>query len=223
MTLTQISANLAVVASGLVLFLFALPSIIGAIKSVGIVRTLIIIFGLSVIVIGFELIAVKTSLPYGKFSYSSVFGQQIMGSVPWLVALAYTPVVLGSFWLSTKIARGFLAVILSSLITTSAYLVTSPAMTKLTLWQWENNGPFYGVPLRAFIGWFVLAFLSALFVSMFWGNHEQNRKLAISLLSIMLFWTGVNLGVGVWISAILGLIISIVLIVPLRADRRQEA
>lgn len=223
MNLTQISASVVIIGAALFLGLLALPSYLGAIKQSGAIRGLLIIVSLSAIVLAYEIMAVKTHLPYGDFAYSTAFGYKIFGAVPWLPILAYPPVVLGAYWLARKISFGIFAVLLTALFTTAVYLVTAPAMAKLTLWQWPNPGPFYGVPIRSFVGWFVLALISSFIVVALWGDNSVKRLTGYSLFAILLFWSGVNLGISQWIPALIGLGMSILLFTLFLAEKRHSS
>src|SRR5690606_22390054 len=82
--------------------LFALHSYIGAIKQAGLLKGLLIILSLGVFILGVETIAVKTGLPHGKFVYGESLGYKFIGTTPWVVAIAYPPILLGAFWLARK-------------------------------------------------------------------------------------------------------------------------
>ncbi|MFO0920713.1 MAG: carotenoid biosynthesis protein [Candidatus Saccharimonadales bacterium] len=222
MNLTQISGSVAYFSSVIVLLVFALPSIIGTFKQSGIFRAISMFVILGVFIIGFETLAIKTSLPYGKFSYSDVLSFRLFGTAPWIVALSYPPIIIGAFWLARKMSIGVLVPIFTALFTTLTYVVLAPAMAKLTLWQWEAPGRFFGVHLRSFIGWFICAFISALIVKALWGEGETKRLVAYSWFAVILFWAGVNLGVGLLIPFLIGLAFSVFLLVLFIRERRQD-
>ena len=213
MNLTQISGSVAYVASVIALIAFALPSLIGTIKQSGFVRAIAIFIILGMLIIGFETIAIKSGLIYGKFSYNSILNYRFLGATPWIVALSYPPIVIGAFWLAKKISIGFLVPVFGALFTTLTYTVLSPAMNKLMLWQWETPGSYFGVHLRSFAAWFVCAFIASLIVKLLWSNSDTKRLSAYSWFAIILFWAGVNLGVGLIIPFAIGLVFSIFLLV----------
>lgn len=222
MNLTQISGSVAYFASVIILLVFALPSIIGAIRQSGPFRAISIFVLLALLVLGFETLAVKTGIPYGKFSYNAILSKRLLGTTPWLVALSYPPIVIGSFWFARKISIGFLVPLFTALFTTLTYTVLAPAMNKLTLWQWETPGSYFGVHIRSFIGWFICAFIAAIIIKMLWGDNDSKRLSAYSWFAILLFWSGANLGVGLLIPFIIGLAFSIILLVLFIRERRQD-
>ncbi len=222
MNLTQISGSVAYIASVIVLLVFALPAIIGTIKQSGPIRAITIFILLAALAVGFETIAVKTGIPYGKFSYNTILNNRFLGTTPWIVALSYPPIVIGSFWLARKISIGFLVPLFTALFTTLTFSVLAPAMNKLTLWQWETPGSYFGVHIRSFIGWLVCAFIAALIVKILWGDGETKRLSAYSWFAIILFWAGVNLGVGLLIPFVIGLAFAILLLVLFIRERRKD-
>lgn len=222
MNLTQISGSVAYVGSVIALLAFALPSLIGAIKQSGFVRAILIFMLLGALIIGFETVAVKTGLIYGKFSYNNILNYRFLGATPWIVALSYPPIIIGTFWLAKKISIGFLVPFFGALFTTITYTVLSPAMNKLMLWQWETPGRYFGVHIRSFVAWFVCAFVASLIVKLLWGDSDVKRLSAYGWFAIILFWAGVNLGVGLIIPFVIGLVFSIFLIVLFVRERRHD-
>jgi putative membrane protein len=222
MNLTQISGSVAYVISVIALLAFALPSIIGAIKQSGLVRTFGIFILLGLLIVGFETIAIKSGLIYGKFSYNSILNYRFLGTTPWIVALSYPPIVIGAFWLAKKISIGFLVPVFGALFTTLTYTVLSPAMNKLMLWQWETPGRYFGVHIRSFAAWFVCAFIASLIVKLLWGDSDIKRLSAYSWFAIILFWAGVNLGVGLIIPFVIGLVFSIFLLLLFINERKRD-
>ncbi len=222
MNLTQITGSVALFGSVIVLILFALPALIGAIKQSGPLRAVLLFFALGLLIIGFETLAVKTGIPYGKFSYNDILNYRLFGSTPWIIALSYPPIVVGAFWLARKISIGFLVPLFTALFTTLTYTVLAPAMAKLTLWQWETPGSFFGIHLRSFAGWFVCAFIAAIIIKTFWGKSDVKRLSAYSWLAILLFWAGVNLGVGLYVPFGIGLGFSVFLMGLFITEKRRD-
>lgn len=222
MNLTQISAAAVFYASVVVLLVFALPSYIGAIKQNGVVRALLAIVLLSLLIIGFETLAVKTGAPYGKFTYGSTLGRQLFGSTPWIIALVYPSIVLGNFWLAKKISSGTLSIVFTALFTTLTYVVVAPVTAKLKIWNWESGGPFFGIPLRSFAGWLVCALVAAILLSSVWGKAEVKRSVAYSLFITILFWAGANFGVNQIIPGAVGIVVACVLFILFKLEKRHQ-
>ncbi len=222
MNLTQMSGTATAIGAVIAVGLFALPSYIGAIKQTGLLRGLLIIVSLGVFALGFETLAIKTGLPYGRFAYSENLGYKFIGITPWIVAAAYPPILLGAFWLARKISSGFLVVVFTALFATIVDVALDPAMVKLSFWQWDVPGPFFGVPIINFVGWFISGLIGAAILKALWGDAKVRRLTAYSVFAITLFWSGVNLGVEQFIPAFVGLAISTVLLVLFFIEKRQE-
>lgn len=202
--------------------LFALPSYISTIRQRGIFLGLLLLSLLGVFAIAFETLAVKTGIPYGKYTYDTVLGNKVLGGAPWTIGIAYPVLLLAAFWLASKIYRGFLRPFLTAAFTAATTVVLDPAAVKLQLWKWETPGHFYGVPLTHFIGWAVAGLAGAWFIQMFWGDRDVKRGLAYSGLLMMVFWTGVNLGINQFVPAAAGAAISIVMIALMILEKRSS-
>jgi putative membrane protein len=222
MSITQISGSSAAIGAIVAVILFSLPAYIGTIKQTGLFRGLAIIFSLSIFALAFQTAATKTGLPFGRFNYGDGLGYKFIGTTPWVVAIIYPPILLGAFWLARKISSGFLSVIFTVIFAVIVDVALDPAMVKLTFWQWDAPGPFFGVPIMNFVGWAISGFIGALILKALWGEPKVKRLTAYSLFAILVFWSGVNLGVAQWIPAFTGLAFSTLLFVMFIIERRRQ-
>jgi putative membrane protein len=116
-----------------------------------------------------ESLSIETGIPFGQFYYNDTLGEKI-GSVPIMIIPAY-------------IFNGYLAWTMSGLFAGNrkgalqkkqAVLVPVIAALIMVIWNisfesvmsaaeghwiWPAGGPFYGVPLSNFLGWFATAYL----------------------------------------------------------------
>lgn len=212
---TPVAAAVAIVA-------FALPTYIGVLKLKGFGRGLLVLLTLGVFALVVETIAVKTGLPYGKFSFGDALGYKLLGTTPWPVAFAYPPLLLGAFWLARKVTGGKGATMLTALFSVIANVVVTPALTRMQLWNWETPGPFYGVPIMNFAGWLITGLLGALVLSALWGETKTRRSLGYSLFAIVWFWAGVNLGLQQWLPGGIGIAIGFMLLLIVWQEKRRE-
>lgn len=210
------------VASAVAIVGFALPSYIGVLKLKGFGKGLAVLLSLGIFALVIETIAVKTGLPYGKFSYGSAIGYKILGATPWPVAFAYPPILLGAFWLARKATTKAWSIPLTALFALVADIVLDPALTRMQLWQWENPGPFYGVPLLNFVGWFVSGLLGAMLLTYLWQDTPVRRSLVYSGFALVWFWAGVNLGLQQWIPGAVGIAAGFLLIILMWNEKRRE-
>lgn len=208
-------------ASAIGILLLSLPSIIGIIKQRGLVRFLVLTLGIGAILIGLESIANYIRMPYGTFSYSSILGYKFFNTVPWSVALAYVFLICGSFWLASRITKRA-KVFLGSVLMLGTHAVLHPALTRMQLISWDTSGVFYGMSPINFLGWFVVAFISLMFVAKIWGDKPVKRSTAYSAFIMILFWAGVNLGLNQWVPGGMGLAIGLMMIVAMRREKKQD-
>lgn len=201
---------------------FALPSYISVLRQRGIFLGSVLLVLLGTMAVAFETLAVKTGIPYGKYAYDIVMGNKILGGAPWTIAIAFPIVILGAFWLASKVTRGFFRPFLVAIFTLVSAIVLAPAAVKLELWKWETAGTFFGVPPLYFAGWAVAGLASAWFIQIFWSDDKVRRGIAYSGLLTMIFWTGVNIGVSQWIPALAGAVISTLMILIMIWERRAE-
>ena len=119
----------------------------------------------------FEELGVATGLVYGQYHYTATLGPWL-GSVPILIPLAWFMLVYPTYVVANLIVdgwpvgtpggRGHLVrlALVGALVMTAWDLVVDPILSGPTVgaWVWEGGGPYYGVPLRNFVGWIVTSF-----------------------------------------------------------------
>jgi putative membrane protein len=135
-------------------------------------RNTLVFFALAAIVSwGFEEVGVLTGAVYGAYHYTAVLGTKL-GEVPLLIPLAWFMMIYPSYVLANLIARGEATgsprgwgglawiSILSAGIMTAWDLVVDPLLTSHSVgaWVWEKGGPYFGIPLRNFLGWMLTTF-----------------------------------------------------------------
>jgi len=197
--------SLPVVIEIIVLLLFTLPSYVSAVRQHGFFRGTGILLALAGYSVALLTLAVKTGIPYGRFTYDSSAGYKLFGTTPWIVALVYPLILLAAFWAASKFTHSGLRIVLAGAFATLMDVVLDPAMVKLEFWQWDHPGLFYGVPVINFVGWLAAAALGAGLLHVLWNKEWLvHRGIAYSGLIFMLFWTGANVGIGQWLPAAVG-------------------
>jgi putative membrane protein len=204
------SPNFTVVSS-LFIVVMALPSYYYIIRWLGLQRGSILLTILSALPILVEAVAVSTGIPYGRFYYSKALGQMVLGLVPWSVAFAYLPILLGSVALANRLVGGewLKFTLLSGFLTMAVDLVLEPAVVAQRLWIWANPGPYYGIPLINFGGWFLTGFsYSTVFYLLSRGRHLNDDPVPLtassSLMLILSFWTGLLIWRGLLLPSFFG-------------------
>jgi putative membrane protein len=116
-----------------------------------------------------ESVSLRTGFPFGHYYFTDVMGPKIF-QLPVLLALAYLGIgyiawilallILGY---SRKPVRGagvFTLPLLASLIMLAWDLSMDPNWsTMIHAWIWQDGGPYFGVPVSNFVGWFLVAYI----------------------------------------------------------------
>jgi len=213
--------TIAAIAPMIGILLFALPGYIGVLKQKKVVGLLIIII-LGIYALAIETIAIKTGFPYGNFTYTDVLGAKLLDTTPWVVAFAYPPILLFGFWFASKFTRKFGRVIITAIFATLVDVVLDPATVKLQFWAWDTPGFFYGVPSINFAGWLLSGLIGGLLLHILWGKSQRVKaQVAYSGLAVLLFWTGVNAGIGQHIPFAIGAFYSLVIIGVVLLEKQQ--
>lgn len=160
-----------------------------------------------------ETVAVETGFPYGAFSYSPLLGRQLFEAVPWTVAFAWTPLVLGTLtlaqgWVRLKNVRQQAAaeVLLSALLLVLIDLQLDPAAVALGFWTWEHPAGFYAVPWSNFLGWFLSGTLGSMLARFLLPSARPWPPAILrSLVGIVVFWAGACLSLKLWLPLMAGL------------------
>ncbi|MBD3408369.1 MAG: carotenoid biosynthesis protein [Candidatus Lokiarchaeota archaeon] len=197
--------------SALFIVAIALPSYYFLYRWTTPVRAVVIILLFSIFPIIIESIGISTGFPYGPFEYTEQMGYKILGLVPWSVAFAFAPLVLGSITIANKITnRAILAIPLSALLLVIVDLILDPAAVVLNIWVWGIPGPYYGIPLTNYSGWFFTALIASVMMHILiaddiFKTQDIDADVASSLLVSMAFWTGFSFWTGLWIPVIIGI------------------
>ncbi|HUR96883.1 MAG TPA: isopentenyl-diphosphate Delta-isomerase [Pyrinomonadaceae bacterium] len=171
---------------------------------------LFIIFGVYALVVGVA--AHATGFPYGHFGYSDRLGFRLFGSVPWVVAFAWTPLFFGAYSIAANLFESRPArIMFTTLALSSFYLVIDPGAVRVGLWQFVEEGFFYGVPPSNFAGSLLSAFAGAILLDLVLLRVRPLLPAPVQLGSsaflILLFWTAFSAFAGMLGPALIGLAI----------------
>jgi putative membrane protein len=196
----------------------ALPSYYYLYGWLGGSRASLILLSMSVLPTLVEAAAVLTGFPYGAFHYSDALGFKVLNVVPWSVAFAYLPILLGSYAVAKALDGGsrLRAAAMSSLLVVAVDLVIDPGAVAQGLWVWAEDGAYYGVPLVNYGGWLLTGFIYSYILDALVRLGRNNDpavplELSSSLMMITLFWTGFSLWNGLLIPMLIGAVISVLL------------
>ncbi len=195
--------------SAIFIVILAVPSYYYIYKWAGPKKALVIILIFSIVPIVVESIGISTGFPYGGFHYTDRMGFKIFGLVPWSVAFAFAPLVLGSLTIASRLRKAYVVLPLGALILVIVDLVLDPAAVVLNIWEWDVPGPYYGIPIINYTGWFLTAFISTSLMHLLTMDTLQEVQtipsdVATSLLLSLSFWTGFTFWIGFLIPTIIG-------------------
>jgi len=178
--------------SSLAVLVISLPCLIALYQEIGQQKTVRVLLVLGILTVVVEAVAVKTGLPYGKFSYSERMGYLLFDTVPPTIAFGYLPILLGSMAVAGKFKPEgrWRFTTLTAAINLLMDMVIDPAFVSNGFWAWENQGFYYGVPLVNFLGWALTGFTYAnIYYQIVGGEIPLSPRITTSLLYILSLWT----------------------------------
>src|SRR5579871_5645591 len=126
----------------------------------------ILVFAAICTVIGnvVENVGIATGFPFGRYEFLELMGPRVI-HVPVLLGLAYVGMAYVSWMLACLIVGqakrrvAALPVVASVIMVTWDWAQDPVWATLLHAWRWRDGGPWFGVPLSNYFGWFLTAFL----------------------------------------------------------------
>jgi isopentenyl-diphosphate delta-isomerase type 1 len=159
-----------------------------------------------------EASAIITGFPYGHFGYSDLLGYRILGLVPWTVAFAWTPLILGAYAVAANLfGNAIVRVIATTLIVTLFDVILDPGAVLLGFWKYNGGGWFYGVPMSNFGGWLISGFVGAVIIELFRARFKPLLPTPVQLVSsvifIVFFWSAIAKHGGLVAPAVIGFVV----------------
>jgi uncharacterized membrane protein len=147
-----------------------------------------------------EAIGASTGYPFGRYSYTSTLAPSVFG-VPLVVAGAWMILIAWVRQLSIPVWAGALAMTLFDLV------IDPLAANTLGYWKWTSAGPYFGVPLSNFAGWFCVSFL---ILTILRARPARSVGVVLTGCSILIFFALVSIahhyfvpaGIGVTLCAL---------------------
>jgi uncharacterized membrane protein len=145
-----------------------------------------------------ENIGIATGIPFGHYRFLDVMGPKLF-NVPILLGLAYVGMAYVS-WTIARILVGGLSPRVNGLRIVTIPLVASCIMvawdvaqdpvwsTFLHAWVWYDSGPWFGVPLSNFAGWYVSVFLIYLLFALYLKRAPSQRIASFSAWPAVAFY-----------------------------------
>lgn len=212
--------------SAMFVLVLAFPAFFGLWKWQGPKVCGLVLLALGAFAVGIESFALKTGWPYGSFVYGDQIGVKYFGLVPWTVPFAWSPLVLGAYYMAagktpppTKkeakkkkgvpVARESEARFLwrCALWLVAFDLVLDPGAVHQKFWTFASPGLYYGVPLSNYLGWIVSGLAGGWILVRLLKQAPHAPPpgaLAVSTLLILSFWSSVCLFSELWLPALIG-------------------
>jgi putative membrane protein len=212
------------IVSAIFVVVFALPSFLATLRWLGIKRGIAALAALGAFAFFIETVALNTGIPYGAFAYGDKIGAKLPGGVPWTVAFAWAPLVLGAYYLAHEIllARVLVAhqksaqlrarflIPLTALLSTIFDGVLDPGAVSQNFWRYVHAGAYYGVPASNYFGWLLSGAVGAAILNGFARSAKAANPPSMLLGSaflILTFWTSIAFFARLWIPFALGLLL----------------
>lgn len=148
-----------------------------------------------------ENLSILTGFPFGHYHFTDAMGPKLF-YVPWLLGLAYV----GVGYLSWTLARLILGDVQeplagSSVVTrplVAAFLMvawdlsTDPIWSNLAHgWVWHDGGPYFGVPLSSFVGWYLTVYLIYQLFALYLLGRPASRELPAGFWQLAVLMYGI--------------------------------
>lgn len=181
-----------------------------------------------------ELIGTGTGWPFGNYAYTDFLGYKVLGRVRYSIPLSWFYMGLASYLLGTFLAsqlgmrhRSRWSILWGVWFLTVWDLVLDPAMAHHSLhikfWVWDQSGPYFGMPIKNFIGWSITGLIFMTFSRFLWREdaklraHELQIPLGAYLANLffaMVLSAGVDLWIPVLLAAVLGMLPALATMMP---------
>jgi len=176
--------------------------------------------------LGFELFGTGTGWPFGNYAYTDFLGYKVLDRVPYTIPLSWFYMGFASYLLAAKLAarywpdRGAWTTILAGTWLLTVWdLVLDPAMAheslRIQFWVWDETGPYFGMPIKNFVGWSVTGLVFMLASRVIWREdvdarrHSMHVPLVVYAANVA-FAMVLSAGVGLWLPILLAIMLGLV-------------
>jgi uncharacterized membrane protein len=129
----------------------------------------------------FEILSLRTGFPFGHYHFTAVMGPKLF-QLPVLLALAYVGMGYIAWILALLIAnpiagprsrrRLLIVPLIASFVMVAWDLSMEPDWATVDkAWVWTNGGPYLGVPVSNFLGWYLTTYIFYQLFAIFLGNR----------------------------------------------------
>lgn len=185
-----------------------------------------------------ELFGTGTGWPFGNYAYTDFLGPKALDHVPWSIPASWFYMGFASYLIGCAIldqlgiGRGWVwGCLAGAWLLTAWDLVLDPAMAheslRITFWVWDESGPYFGMPVKNFIGWTVTAFLFMVLSRLAWREPARIQASLLAPLVIfvanMLFAIVISATVDLWIPIVAALAVGVAPLILVGRDRYRPS
>jgi putative membrane protein len=128
-----------------------------------------------------EIIGVTYGTIFGHYYYNPILTPFIFGVVPLTTVISWMVILYISYTVSDIVIKSgskkpnfkrdhfvyaltitVLLAVISGLVAANLDMIIDPVVVTTQGWIWIGGGPYYGIPLSNFVGWFLIAFSATL-------------------------------------------------------------
>jgi len=145
----------------------------------------------------FEALSIQTGFPFGFYHYVNLPGPRLF-EVPVIIMIAYfgmgyaawtlSHVLTGQYSKKLEGKQILIVPFIGAFIMVMWDLIMDPSFSTLqSIWVWQNPGPYFGVPLVNFAGWFLVVFIFFQIFALYISKYDKNNMDKSTVFS-KLFW-----------------------------------
>ena len=168
-----------------------------AVERYGKKNALIFFIVTSLVSLFFENLSVLTGFPFGFYHYSPSLG---LLAVPLIIIFEYFAMGYLS-WILSHILTGqysnklegkqiFIVPLVATFIMVMWDLTVDPISATLQgLWVWTYPGPFFGIPISNYFGWFLVVYIFLQILALYLSKYDTIKPEKIEAISNKPFWS----------------------------------
>lgn len=204
-------------------------------------RKTLVFFAVSTLLsLSSELIGTGTGWPFGNYEYTNFLGTKVLGRVPYTIPLSWFYVGFAAYLIASAATRligtkhvAAWTVGIGTWLLTVWDLVLDPAMAhhslRIQFWIWDETGPYFGMPVKNFVGWSLTGLLFMAISRAIWREDLDPAAFSIRIPLLvyaanLAFAIVLSAGVGLWLPILLAIVLGLIpAAAVLWLQRRQPA
>lgn len=172
-------------ANSVFLILAGIVALFYAMKTFGTVKGVMLSIAICISTFLIEGLSAHFDIFFGNYDYTERFPPLLFG-VPIGIGFAWLVMIMAGHALSRNFSSRYVRACVAALYVVALDLVLDPvAFVSKEYWIWQEESNYYGIPLSNFIGWFLVAFVWQLILSVFTTNLNRSLDKQIKYV----FWT----------------------------------